>query len=343
LYCIPLISGSRAAVTTLAAVLVAVALGSCGGSDDGGSLTVYSGREAEYVKPLLERYEKREGVDLEVRYGETAELASTIREEGDNSPADVFFAQDAGGLGAVQKEGLLARLPVDVLERVDERYRSKTGHWVGTSARARIVGYDRRKLDEDDLPDSVLGFTDKRWKGRIGWAPTNASFQAFVTALRLIEGEDGAKRWLEGIVANEPEAFDDNRAIRDAIASGEIDVGFLNHYYVAQAYAQRGRDYPVGIYYPPAGDPGSLVNVAGVGVLASSGKHEQALDLVRFLLSAEAQRHFAKVLKEYPIAAGIKADRSLLPLRRIPQPDVDLSRLGDLEHTLELLEQTGAI
>lgn len=342
----------RRAAALLAALSLAFPLGlaACGGDDDEGSssgedgaLVVYSGREEEYVGPLYDRYEEETGTQVEVRYGDSAELASTIREEGENSPADVFFSQDAGSLGALQDAGLFGELPEAVLDEVDPRFRSTAGDWVGTSGRARVVGYNTEVLSESDLPASILEFTDPEWKGRIGWAPTNGSFQAFVTAMRLVEGEDVAREWLEGIVANEPEVFTDNEAIRDAIATGEIDVGFLNHYYIAEAQAEEGGDYPVAAYFPPGGDVGSLINVAGAGVLASSDQAEAATEFIEFVLAPEQQRYFTDVVKEYPLVRGLKADPALVPLSRIDQPDVDLADLSDLQGTLSLLEETGAL
>lgn len=329
------------AVALLATLFAATALAACGGDDD--SLVVYSGREEEYVGPLFDSFEEQTGIELDVRYGETAELAATLLEEGDSSPADVFFAQDAGALGALDKEGAFQALPAETLDRVPPRYRADDGDWVGTSGRARVVGYNTDELSEDDLPDSILDFTDAEWKGRIGWAPTNGSFQAFVTAMRLTEGDEATEEWLRGIVANDPVVFEDNDAIRDAIASGEIDVGFLNHYYIAEAIAEEGEGYPVRAYHPRGGDVGSLINVAGIGVLASAGEPDDGEELIEFLLSDSSQRHFADVVKEYPLVAGIPADPAVTPLEEIQQPDVALGQLDDLEGTLELLQKSGAL
>src|SRR5688572_31022252 len=176
----------RKVMVLAVAALLGVAAG-CGGDDDPGAddkLVVYSGREEELVGPLFERFEEETGIDVEVRYGDSAELAATIAEEGDNSPADVFFAQDPGSLGAVEEEGLLAELPDDQLERVDERFRDPDGRWVGTSGRVRVIAYNTDELSENEVPDSVFELTDPKWKGKIGIPPTNASFQAFVTAMR---------------------------------------------------------------------------------------------------------------------------------------------------------------
>ncbi len=341
---------SRILALTLAAL--ALLLVACGedsddaGSGSGGSgdsLTIYSGRNEQLVGELIKRFERETGVKTEVRYGESAELAATLLEEAGNSPADVFFSQDAGALGALQKEDLLAALDPALLRKVPARYRSRQGYWIGASARARVVAYDKRKLEPSDLPKSILDFTDSKWKGKIAWAPTNASFQAFITALRVDRGEAAARRWIEGIEANDVERYENNIAIRDAIANGEIETGFINHYYVAEAIAKEGTDYPVGIYQTPNGDIGSLVNVAGAGILKSTGHSAAAKRFVEFLFTREAQQYFADKTKEYPIAAGVKAEPALIPLKDIQQPDIDLSSIDDLKGTVKLLQDTGAL
>lgn len=341
------------ALMTFAAGVSALLLGlaACGGSDDskagaegaGTTLTVYSGREEELVEPLFERFETATGISLEVRYGDSAELAATIAEEGDGSPADVFFAQDAGSLGAVAGEGLLAALPEATLTRVDERFRDSAGRWVGTSGRARVVAYNTDALGEDDLPDSIQGFTDPRWKGKLGFPPTNASFQAFVTAMRLIQGEERAREWLEGIQANEPKLYEKNLQVLEALAAGEIEVGFVNHYYLYLLQAEQP-DAPVANHYLRGDDPGALVNVAGVGILAGSDDPEAAQRFVDFLLSEEGQRFYAEEAEEaeYPLVAGVGPRKELPPLAEIQGPDIALGDLGpELERTLELLSEVG--
>jgi iron(III) transport system substrate-binding protein len=330
-------------VGLIALLSLAGGVAACGSDEESGPITIYSGREEELVAPLFERYEEETGNEVEVRYGDSAELAATIVEEGDNSPADVFFSQDAGALGALEKEGLFSELGEDVLSLVDERYRSRDGRWVGASGRARVIAYDSRELSEADLPDSVLDLTDPKWEGRVGWAPTNSSFQAFVTALRLSEGDDAAREWLEEMDANGTKAFADNSTIRDAIAAGEIDLGLINHYYVAQAQEEEGEGYPVEVYFPKGGDVGSLVNVAGAGVLAASGQQEAAAEFVDFLLSPQAQRFFAEETKEYPLIDGVEADPAVVPLSEIQQPRIDLSNLDDLQGTLTLIQESGAL
>lgn len=331
------------AVLGLSVLLAALAAFSSACGDDGEVLTIYSGRTQSLVQPLLEQFARDTGVHIRVRYGETAQLATTILEEGDNSPADVFFAQDAGALGALQAEGRLTALPPALLDRVPERFRSPDGLWVGVSGRARVVAYNTRALSPADLPDSIWGFTDPRWRGRIGWPPTNGSFQAFVTALRVVEGEERARQWLEAIKANNPREYPNNIAAVQAVADGEVDVAFVNHYYLFRFLEEEGPDFPVRNHYLRGGDPGALVNVAGVAILDTARNRDLAERFVEYLLSADAQQYFADETYEYPLVDGVQTHEDLVSLDRLQPPDVNLSDLSDLRGTLDLLRATGVL
>jgi iron(III) transport system substrate-binding protein len=308
-----------------------------------GTLTIYSGRSEELVGPLIERFKTESGLDVQVDYAGTTDLAATILEEGDASPADVFFAQDAGALGAVAAEGRLAPLPEATLGLVDERFRADDGKWVGVSGRARVVIYDTRTLAEADLPTNIEEFTDPAWKGRIGWAPTNASLQTFITAFRLMKGEAAAKTFVEGIVANEPKVYDGNDAVLAAVAAGEVEVGFVNHYYLMRQLKEQGESFPVRNHFLDGGDPGALVNVAGAGILTTSKNPTAAQAFVDFLLSVGSQEYFATETSEYPLIDGVPADPGLPALSELRSPDIDLSDLADLEGTLKLLQDAGAL
>ena len=326
----------------LSALVTALVLGGCGGSDSkSGKLTVYSGREEELVQPLFDMFEKKTGITVDVRYGDSAELAATIAEEGGNSPADVFFSQDPGSLGAVDDE--LEQLPQETLDRVAARFRDAGGRWVGTSGRTRVLAYNTDALTEGQVPDSVFDLTDPRWQGKIGIAPTNASFQAFVTAMRLSAGEAKTKQWLIDLRKNKPKTYEKNTPIVEALATGEIELGLVNHYYL---YLVKGEqpNAPIANHFLAAGDPGALVSVAGAGVLASSGNKDGAEQFVDFLLSDEGQRFYTDSAEEaeYPLVAGIPAKESLPPLDTLEGPNVDLSTFGaELSSTLELLRETG--
>jgi iron(III) transport system substrate-binding protein len=313
-----------------------------GDGDSGDALTVYSGREEEYVEDLYEQFTEDTGIELDVRYGDSAELAGTLLEEGDSTPADVFFSQDAGSLGAVAEGGLFAEVPEELLSRVDERFRSRDGLWVGTSGRARVAAYNTDVLEDSQLPDSIEGFTDPEWKGRIGFPPTNSSFQAFVAAMILTEGEEETRSFLEGLMANEPKFFEDNGATTRAIAAGEIDVGFVNHYYIYEVAAEDG-EIPVANHFFTGGDPGALVNTAGVGILAA-GDQDAATGFVDYLTGEAGQTYFPETVWEYPVVEGYEPSEDLPPLAKIESPDVDLSDLGGaLEPALTMLAEVGAL
>lgn len=322
-------------------MLAAVAATACG--DDGEQLIVYSGRSANLIGPLFDQFEEETGIEVEGRYASTTEMATTLLEEGSNSPADLFVAQDTGGLGAVQKAGLFAPLPQSLLDMVDARWRSDDGGWIGLSGRARVLVYNVESLTPEDLPTSVFDLTEPEWEGRVGWAPTNASFQAFVTGMRVQHGDDVTRDWLEAMIANGVQSYENNVQTVEAAAAGEIDVGLVNHYYLHQFLAERGESYGARNHYLEAGDAGSLVGVAGAGILASSENKEAAQRLLEFLLSDEAQQYFADETYEYPVVDSVEANADLPGLGEIQPPDIDLDDLDDLEGTLAMLREVGAL
>ncbi|RLT44677.1 MAG: iron ABC transporter substrate-binding protein [Chloroflexi bacterium] len=306
-------------------------------------LVVYSGRNENLVGPLIEQFRAATGIQVDVRYGATAELAATILEEGQNSPADVYFGQDAGALGALDKAGRFLPLPQAILDQVDSRFHAVDGAWVGTSGRARVFVYNTNDVAEADVPNSIWGLTAPQWKGKVGWAPTNGSFQSFVTALRVLEGEEKAAEWLAAMVANETQIFSNNTGIVEAVGRGEIALGLVNHYYLYQFLAEQGESFPARNHHPSAGDAGSMINLAGVGILDTVKNQAAAEQFVAFLLSAESQAYFAVETVEYPLVDGIVIDPRLTAMADINVPDIDLSDLADLQGTLELLQEVGAL
>ena len=321
----------------------AAAEGTSGAPPSDEPLVIYSGRSEELVGGLLEQLEAVAGVPVEVRYASTSELAAQLLEEGDATPADLFFSQDGGALGALGAAGLLAELPAEVLDRVPAEYRAADGTWVATSARARVIAYDPAQVTEVDLPTSYVDLVDEAWAGQVGYAPTNASWHAFVTALRVLEGEDAARDWLTAFAANDPVAFESNDLVLQAVNDGEIAMGLINHYYRYALAADVGEDAVTAeLHYVTGDDPAGLVNVAGVGVLATSDGSEAALTAAAFLLSDEAQQYFADETAEYPVVDGITSTvHDLPPLDSLHGPDIDLSDLASLEETLALLQEVG--
>lgn len=309
------------------------------------TLVVYSGRSETLVQPIIDQFAAATGIQVEVRYGSTAEMAATILEEGENSPADLFYAQDPGGLGAVQAAGLLAPLPDEILAQVPGRFADVNGEWVGISGRARVVVYNTVALTEADLPDSIEGFTDPVWSGKIGWAPSNGSFQAMVTAMRNVWGEERTSAWLAGIQANNPVVFENNTAVVAAAGTGEIEVGFVNHYYLFRFLAEEGEGFGARNYFIPNGGPESLIMVSGAGILKTAANHENAERFIAFLLSVPGQQYFAAQTYEYPVVEGVSVSPLLTPLAELDAvaADIALNDLSDLEGTAALLSELGIL
>ncbi len=330
-------------------------LAACGGGGDDSTtsegsepgdkrITVYSGRSESLVAPLFEQFTEATGIEVEARYAATAQMAAQLLEEGDRSPADVFFAQDAGALGAVNKEGLLAPLPQDVLTQVPEIYRSTDGHWVGVSGRSRVLVYNPVEVEGMELPASVFDLTAPEWKGHVAVAPTNASFQAFVTAIRVQFGDDKAREFLEGLAANDAEIRDNNVQIVEDVEAGKVAVGLVNHYYLGEVAKERGTTVDAlnaKLHFFPNGDLGALVNVAGVGVLAKAADDPDVAEFVEYLLGPDAQTYFAEETFEYPLVDGIAGPSYVPPLGELSSPAIDLNDLDGLAETVSMIEEAG--
>lgn len=332
----------RLILVAFAISIFGIVASACGGGADE-RLVVYSGRSQSLVGPLFEQFEAETGIEVAVKYGSTSEIAATLLEEGGNSPADVFFAQDPGGLGIVDKAAMLGELPGGILGQAPDWAKSPNGKWVGVSGRARVMVYNTDRLSEDDLPESVEGLVAEEWKGRVGWAPTNGSFQAMVTGMRVMWGEEKTTAWLKAMQANEPTEYPKNTPIVAATGSGEIDVGLVNHYYLYRFIAEQGEGFAARNYHPTSLGPDSMVMVAGVGILETSKNRSAAEQFIDFLLSTEAQQYFADETFEYPVIDGVAIHGLLTPLDDIKKPTIDMADLDDLRGTQSLLRDLGIL
>jgi len=313
-----------------------------------GNLVIYSGRSESLVKPIIDQFMAATGINVEVRYGSTPEMTGVLLEEGANSPADVFYAQDPGGLGAVQAAGLLQALPDSILAAAPERFRAADGTWVGVSGRARVIVYNTEAITDPaaQLPDDIFELTDPQWNGRIGWAPTNASFQAMVTGMRQIWGEEQTREWLEGMQANNTVVFEGNAPIVEAVGAGEVDLGLVNHYYLYRFLAEQGEAFGARNYFLPGGGPGSLVMVSGAGILNSAQNTENAQRFIEFLLSLPGQQYFASRTYEYPVLQeGVTLPPMLPSFAELEATavQIDLADLADVQGTQDLLIELGII
>jgi iron(III) transport system substrate-binding protein len=331
----------RLPALVLVLLLATTGLAGCT-SSDGRSVTIYSGRTSDLVAPILERFAKESGISVDVRYGDSPDLALLINEEGDKSPADVFLSQSPGAIGYIDSQDLLRELPASILDQVPDRFRATDDDWVGISGRVRVLAYNSDKIDAADLPASIYGMTDPKYRGRVGIAPPNASFIDFVTAMRELTDDGRTLAWLEGLKANDVQTYPNNIAILDAINRGEIDYGLVNHYYNEQAKAE-----DPGIasenYVFPDGDIGALILVTAAGILKTGDHTAEAEELIDFLLAKEAQEFFADETFEYPLAAGVRPSvEDLPPLDQIASPKLELSSLGEyFKTTRDLIQQAG--
>ena len=312
----------------------------CSGGRD--ALTIYSGRDEALVAPLLEQFAEDTGIDIDVKYGDSGDLALLIAEEGESSPADVFLSQSPGPNDFLEAEGGLGTVPADALDLVEETWRGADDAWVGVTARQRVLVYNTELVDEADLPESVFDLVDEKYEGKVAVAPTNASFQDFITAMRAIEGDDAAQAWLEGMAANGSPSYADNTAIVAAVGRGEIPMGLVNHYYNYRALAE-DPDAPSANYSFPDGDLGSLLIASTVSVLASADDTERADTFVEFLLSDESQEYFSAETFEYPLVEGAEPAPELPPLDERGGLIIDLSELGDLEATAQMIADSGLL
>jgi iron(III) transport system substrate-binding protein len=335
---VPRAHRSRALAIAAATVVGLTGLASC--SSDSDRLTIYSGRTKDLIDPLLQQYAQETGNKIDVRYGDSADLALQIEEEGDKSPADIFLSQSPGAMDYLSGASRLTALPATVLDQVEERFRSPKGEWVGLSGRVRVLVYNADDVEEADLPSSVFDLVDPKYKDMVAVAPTNGSFQDFVTAMRQAVGEDETRVWLEELVANGAKSYANNVAIIQAVGRGEVPMGLVNHYYNERAKVEDPNVKTVNHSFD-AGDLGNLILVTGAGVVAGSDQQDEAQEFVTYLLGRQAQEYFAEETLEYPLAAGVQPAVDLPALSSIQAPQEDLSTLGDLAVTARLIDESG--
>jgi iron(III) transport system substrate-binding protein len=307
----------------------------------GRNVTLYSGRTEELVGPLIERFEAATAIDVEVRYGSSSEMAATLLTEGVDSPADLFYAQDPASLGSVAD--LMAPLPASILSLVPESFQDPDGLWVGVTVRSRVLAFNPELVPENQLPISYKDLVDPEWSGRIGVAPTNGSFIAFVSAMILTEGEEATLQWLEGLAANDPITFDGNAPIAAAVEAGDVDLGLINHYYLLQLGAEQGGTTAQNHFFAQP-DAGSLVMPSGISMLATAQNPVGSGELIAFLLSSESQTYFAETNFEYPVASGAPAPEGAPALDSLVSPSISATEMAAvLDRATDMITEAGLV
>ena len=326
-------------------------------AEDPGTLVIYSGRKESLVGPIIEQFSDATGIEVQVKYGSSAPMAALLMEEGDKTPADVFYAQDPGAIGSV--EDMLQPISADVLTEsvkdddgktsvvdvVPAWAKSPKALWTGITGRARVVVYNTAELSEEDLPDTMQGFCDEKWQGRIGWAPSNSSFQTMITAMRQVWGEAATKAWIECIRDNNAKVYPKNTPQVEAAAKDEIDVGFVNHYYLYKFVLDKaqGDKFAARNYHPRDGGPGAMIMVSAAGILKSSQNTENAEKFIEFMTSKVAQSYFANATREYPLVSGVKKHPLITSFDDINKPDISLASLSDIAGSAQLLKDAGVL
>ena len=240
-------------------------------------LVLYSARSQILIEPLLNDFTQQTGIQVEVRYDKsTQNLATRLMTEGEKTQADIFFAQDSGYLGALAQKDLLAKLPDTILNQVTPTHRDAQGKWIATSGRARVLVYDPTTLKAKDLPKSLKDLANVKWKGKLGWAPGNGSFQAHISALRHLWGEEATVKWLKEMVALEPKTYPKNSPQVKGVSNGEIQIGWVNHYYLHKLKAANPELKAANYSFTAAQDAGNLMMLSGIGVVSHSKKQDTA-------------------------------------------------------------------
>lgn len=344
-------------LTPLAAIAaLALPLAACGSDDsssgastsgkassDGGSVTLYNAQHEDLMKLMTAQFTKETGITVKMRNGDDLEMANQIVQEGDASPADVFATENSPGMTLVDRAGRFAKLDDATLAQVPAQYSPTNGNWTGFAARSTVFVYNTTKLKSGDLPKSLLDLADPKWKGRFGYSPTGADFQAIVSAVLALKGEAATKAWLAGLKAN-AEPFDGNSTVMKAVSDGKVEGGVIYHYYWYQDQAEAGdNSKDTKLHFFGNQDPGAFTSVSGAGVLKSSKNQANAQKLVRFLSSRSGQRVLAdSSALEYTLADGVAANKALPPLKSLDAPKVDVTDLNS-QKVIELMQDAGIL
>jgi iron(III) transport system substrate-binding protein len=241
----------------------------------------------------------------------------------------------------LEKKQVTLPIASKLLNKVDSRFRSAKGHWLGISGRARVIDYNTKLVKQGELPTSISQLTEPKWRGKVGWAPTNGSFQSFITAMRVLDGDEKTLQWLKAMKANGAKDYSKNSAIVEALGRGEVHLGLVNNYYLYN-FKKNDANFPVAHHYTSK-DAGSMINVAGVAITKTTDQKADVEALIDYLLKQSSQNYFAQKTNEYPLVKGIPAPSKQIPISKLNPPNVSLTDLDDLPGTLNLLQQAGVL
>lgn len=333
----------------LAVAVAALTMSACGGGSSSAldsepvELSLYNAQHEELIQPVVDAFEAETGIRVRLRNGDDSELSNLLVQEGAASPADLFVTENSPGMTLVSGAGLFAELDATTLEQTPPQLQASDGTWVGFAARSTVFAYNTGALAADAMPASLLDLAKPEWEGRFGLSPAGADFQAIVSAVVQLEGEEVAAQWLAGIKKN-AQIYDGNSTVMQAVNDGEVDAGLIYHYYWYEDQAEGGQNSSnVKLHYFTNQDPGAFLSVSGAGILASSSYPDEAQQFVAFLTGELGQEAIAqsKAL-EYTIASGVAANPALPPLASLQPPMVDPTSLNG-PRVVELMQAAGLI
>ncbi len=338
-------SVSKPPLLSVLLACAALLLSACGSSShDTAAITLYNGQHEQTTALLVAAFEKQTGIKVNVRSGDEATLGNQIVQEGSNSPADVFYTENTPVLEELTQKGLLASVDPATLTAIPAQYSSTSGHWVGVSARASVLVYNTTQLSASQLPSSILELAEPKWKGKVGFAPSETDFQPLVTSIIKRDGVAAAESWLEGLKTN-AKLYPDNETVVAQVNNGESAMGPINHYYWYRLRAEVGQaDLHSALHYYAAGDPGDLVNISGAAVLKSSSHQADAQKLLAFLVSQAGQEVIAHSHSyEYPLRPGVSPALGLRPFDQLHPASLTPAELGHGSQALALEQKLGLL
>ncbi len=314
-----------------------------------GIVNVYSARKQELIEPLLHIFEEQTGISFNLVTGNADELLTRLKLEADATPADVFITVDAGRLHRAKEASVLRQIGDEALrEAVPPHLQDKDGYWIGLSKRARVIVYSVERVSEGSLT-TYEGLAGPEWNGRICIrSSSNIYNQSLVASMIASDGQEATEAWAAGIVSNmaRPPAGGDTDQIK-AVSAGECDVAVVNTYYFGRL---AGSDDPdnnqivekLKIHWPNQADRGTHVNVSGAGITMHAPNPDNALTLLRFLVSPEAQQWYAAVNFEYPTVTESPLSPVLVSFGDFQEDDLNLSLLGSNNRkAVELMDRAG--
>ncbi|MGP5119287.1 extracellular solute-binding protein [Psychrobacter alimentarius] len=307
------------------------------------TVTIYSSRNEQLIKPLLDRYTEKTGVKVELVTDSIGPLLARLKAEGQNTPADMLLTVDAGNLWQASQEGLLQPVASDILEaNVPAKYRDPKGQWTGLSLRARTIFYDPSKVNADQL-STYADLADPKWKGKLCLRSSKKVYnQSLVASMIEHLGPEKTETIIRGWVDNlATDIFSDDTALLEAIAAGQCEVGIANSYYYGRLLDEKP-NFPVKLFWANQGTTGTHTNISGAGVVASSDNADDTLKLIEWLSSDEAQGIYASSDKEFPVKEGVDESEMLRSWGQFKKDDINVQKFGELQtQAIQIMDKAG--